>query len=246
MMTLFRVAVCTLAVFYVSLATAEVWTVGSQEDFVPYNYTQGQDYTGIDVEILETASNSIGVTLEHFPTSWRRALLEFDSGNLDAIFQLTPTPERFRKWHMVGPLRTTKTVFMVRKDSTLNDVGDLTDLLDLVVGVVAGFTYGHEFDTDDRIVKEQSVDDFTNVRKLLLGRSDVIVGGRETLTYVARELNAQDKLRLLPTPLVETARYIAFRRTPDGALKAERLQAELNRMTKEGLVQAIIESFLGR
>lgn len=229
-----------------SAAGAETWKVGSQDSFVPYNFVQDGEYTGIDVEILESAANSINVTLRHFPTTWRRALLDFEAGKLDALFQLTPTHERFRKWHMVGPIRTTQTVFMTRTDSQIVDIKGLPDLSDLVVGVVAGYTYGHKFDDDPQIEKEPSVDDFTNVRKLLLGRSDVIIGGRETLNYIVRELNAQDKVRILPTPLTVRDRYVAFHKTPEGLDKARRLQAQLDKMADDGVLQAIINRFLLR
>lgn len=227
-----------------TLASAEVWVVGSQDGFAPYNYLENGRYTGIDVEILRSAAESMGVTLEHVPTTWRRALLDFDAGRYDALFQLTPTDERFRSWHMVGPLRTTQTVFMTRADTDIEDIKALSDLEEMVLGVVASYAYAPELDNDTTIAKEVSVDDFANVRKLLLGRSDVVVGGRASLKYVVRELNAQDKVRFLPTPLVVSNRYIAFQRTPEGYTKAQRMQVELDRMRTDGVISDILESFL--
>ncbi len=244
MLSYLRLLVFLVAANIASIGAAETWKVGSQEDFVPFNYVENGKYVGIDVEILHTAVDAIGVTLDHRPTSWRRALLDFGAGKLDAIFQLTPTPERFDNWHMVGPLRTTQTVFMTRANSAVDDIHDLSDLSGLIVGAVAGYTYGHAFDNDDTIFKEPSVDDFTNVRKLLLGRSDIVVGGFETLKYVVNELNAQDKVRFLATPLVVRDRYIAFQRTPDGYAKAQRLQEQLDLMHSEGIIPEIIQSFL--
>ncbi|MCG7492371.1 ABC transporter substrate-binding protein [Thalassobius sp. Cn5-15] len=225
-------------------AFAESWNVGSMEEFAPFNYTVDGRYSGIDVKILDEAAASIGVELVHKPLPWNRVMLDFQMGNLEALFQLAPTPERFEKWYMVGPLRRTRTVFMTRQDSPVNDVRRLRDLDDLVVGVVGGFTYEDRFDANADIHREESKDDFTNVRKLLLGRSDVIVGGYATLSHIANELNATDKLRFLPTPLTEQARYIAFPRDALGDYQARRLQKALDKMHTTGRIQEIVQRHL--
>ncbi|AAV96275.1 transporter substrate-binding domain-containing protein [Ruegeria pomeroyi] len=225
---------------------AETWVVGSMEGFAPFNYSINGEYSGIDVQILNEAAERIGVTLDHRPLPWKRALLDFETGQLDAVFQLAPTPERFQKWNMVGPLRRTRTVFATLKGSPIQDIRSLSDLDGLVVGVVSGFTYEARFDSYQLLQREASLDDFTNLRKLLLGRSDLIVGGYETLHYVASELNALDKLKFLPTPLAEHARYIGFHRTPEGDDMARRLQAELERMQANRIPPEYLRYYFSR
>lgn len=236
------VLLCAIAL--AGTSKAESWIVGSMEGFAPFNYTVDGQYGGIDVQILDEAARAIGVELDHRPLPWNRALLDFQLGNLDAVFQLAPTPERFEKWHMVGPLRRTRTVFVTRQDSPIDDIRALDDLDGLIVGVVAGFTYEEQFDHHPDLTREMSKDDFTNIRKLLLGRSDVIVGGYATLVHVANTLNAQDKLRFLPTPLVEQERYIAFPRDERGRAQAERLQTAIEGMHTSGRIQEIVQAHL--
>lgn len=232
--------------FWAGTSVAEVWTAGSQEDFVPFNYQSEDRYVGIDVEILDAAAQQIGVTIDHRPSAWRRALLDFEAKKLDSVFQLTPTKERFEKWNMVGPLRMTQTVFLTRNDMPIDDIVSLSELDGKILGVVSGFTYGHFLDFDTTIIREESVDDFTNVRKLLLGRSDLIVGGRATLAFVVRELNAEDKVKFLPTPLVERARYIAFHKDEAGNDKARRLQKAIDDLREAGTISEIIGKYVNR
>jgi polar amino acid transport system substrate-binding protein len=227
-------------------AVAETWVAGSMDSFAPYNHTQDGECVGSDVQILDEAAASIGVTLEHHPLPWKRALLDFRAGNLDAVFQLAPTPERVEQWNMVGPLRRTRTVFVTRADSPLRDIATLDDLQGLVVGTVAGFTYDGGFDDRTDMIREASKDEFTNVRKLLLGRSDVIVIANPALNFVVEELNARDKLRILPTPLADEDRYIAFHRTPEGDLRARRLQQAIESLHASGRIQEIILSHVAR
>ncbi|WP_058316576.1 substrate-binding periplasmic protein [Cognatishimia activa] len=224
---------------------AETWVVGSQKDVPPFNYFDAQGtYVGIDVDILEEAAALAGVTLAHRPMPWRRALLDFESGQLDAVFQLTPTPERFAKWNMVGPLRSTRTVFITRVGSSIEDIETVNDLNGHVLGTVAGYTYGHEIDEDTNLNKEISTDDYGNVRKLLLGRVDVIVGGQTTLLSVIDDLKARDKIRILPTPLVIRDRFIAFPKDDRGSAMAKRMQTALDELRLKGRIAAIIAGYV--
>jgi polar amino acid transport system substrate-binding protein len=225
-----------------STPAKEVWAVGSQDGFPPFNYTFNGRYTGIDVDIINEAAASIGVILEHKPMPWKRALLGLETGSLDVAFQLAPTPERFEKWHMIGPFRSTRTVFMTLVDSPLSDITDVSQLDGLIVGVVDGFSYQTAFDANPDIDREASPDDFTNVRKLLLGRSDVIVGGYATLAYVASELNARDEVRFIPTPLAVRSRYIGMRRDKAGTERAQRLQQALDEMKSSGRLLESIQA----
>ncbi|SMX29324.1 Cystine-binding periplasmic protein precursor [Pelagimonas phthalicica] len=227
-------------------AQAESWNVGSQDAFEPFNYTKDGIYMGIDVQILNEAANMVGVTLKHHPSPWKRALLDFEAGHLDAVFQITPTAERFKKWNMVGPFRKTRTVFLTKTDSPFQDIQSVDDLDGHVVGVVAGFTYESRFDSHPGITREASKDDYTNVRKLLLGRAEIVVGGYATLAHVVRELNATDELRFLPTALIEQDRYIVFRRGEVGDSQAQRMQEALEQMQASGRIQDIIQSHLVR
>lgn len=239
----YSLLIAILASTHLGVATqtrAETWRVASMEGFGPFNYTDKGEYTGIDVTILDEAAESIGVTLEHLPMPWKRALLTFERKEVDAVFQLSPTPERFEKWTMVGPLRTTRTVFAVPKEHSLRDFGGLEDLDGLLIGVVAGFVYESEFDRAAFLTKEEAPDDFANIRMMLLGRTDIIVGGYATLNFVARDLGVDHKLRYLPTPLIERARYIAFHRTEEGREKGARLQEAIDAMHVSGRIQEII------
>lgn len=235
-----------LAVLQNPAVQAETWVMGAMEDFAPFNHVVDGDFIGIDVQIMDEAAALIGVELDHRPVPWKRMLLDFEAGKFDGVFQLTPTQARFEKWHLAGPMRTTRSVFITRNDSPIEDIRSRADLEGLVVGLVAGFTYEEEFDRDPGIRREMSHDDFNNIRKLLLGRSDVIVGGHATIAYTARELNAWDKLRVLPTPLVELGRYAAFPRTPEGAEKARRLQQALDRLHDSGRIEEIMRTALNR
>lgn len=242
-----RISICilNLTICFAPLPVlAETWRVTSMEGFGPFNYTKDGEYTGIDVIILNEAASNIGVKLDHTPLPWKRAIFNFEHNEFDAIFQLAPSEERLAKFNMIGPLRKTRTVFAVTSQSPINSFSVLADLSGLTVGVVSGFVYEEDFDKDVTIIKEEAPDDFSNIRKLLLGRVDIVVGGEATIKYVAKELAATKKLRILTQPLAQQERYIGFHKTLDGDDKGKRLQYEIDNMHASGRIKQIIEEQL--
>lgn len=216
------------------------------EEFPPYNYMNKGRFVGADIDILTEAAMRLGIGMRFVPLPWRRALLAPDMGEADGLFQLTPTPERYRSWLMTGPLRATRMVFVVMADAPLRDFTNLDDLSGLSVGVVDGFSYTPGFDVATHFRHEGSVDDETSLRKLLLHRADVIVGGEANLRHAMRKLAVRDRVRTLPTALDIQGRYVGFSRTPAGQEKSDRLGAVLTRMHTEGRIAAILRSRLGK
>ncbi|WP_164882483.1 substrate-binding periplasmic protein [Paenirhodobacter populi] len=234
---------------FLRAASQERWRLYAMEDFLPYSFMAEGRFRGIDVEILDRAADALGVGLDYVPLPWRRALLAFDTSNDDALFQLTPTEERARKWLMVGPIRNTVIVPVVRADSPFTDrlrperLYRLEDLRGRRVGVVRGFTYYEAFDRADYFIRESSIDERVSLRKLLLGRVDVAIMGRANARHVIRSLGMEKELRVLATPLFREGRYIAFHRNAIGLGRGGRLQRELDRLHADGTVAAILRRY---
>ena len=225
-------------------APQERWRLYAMEDFPPYSYVAEGRFRGIDVEILDQAAAALGVRLDYAPLPWRRALLAFDINADDGLFQLAPTEERARKWLMVGPIRNTVIVSVVRADSPLaGRFSGLEDLRGRRVGVVRGFTYFEAFDRAGYFVRESSIDERVSLRKLLLGRIDVAVMGRANARHVIRSLAMEKELSVLATPLFREGRYIAFHRNATGLDRSLRLQRELVRLHSNGTVATILNRY---
>ena len=225
---------------------AERWVMAGMQDFAPYNHVVDGRFVGVDIDILTEAALRLGVAMEFVPLPWRRALLAPGMGEADGLFQLSPTPERFRGWLMTGPLRMTRMVFVVMGDSPLRDFGGLGDLAGLSVGVVDGFTYTFAFDSSTHFKREGSVDDETSLRKLLLRRADVVIGGEANLRHAIGRLGVRGGVRILPTALDNQGRYVGFNRDAAGQEKSGRLARVLNGMHAEGRIAAILRERLGR
>lgn len=215
----------------------------AMEHFPPYNHLSGGKFIGLDIDIMAEASREMGITMRILPLPWQRGIIAFKSGASDGLFQLTLTPRRARDWHMTGPMRTTRLVFMVRAESSLQDSTGFSGLGGQVVGTVDGFTYAPGFDRAQGFTREGSKDDETSLRKLLLDRATVILGGEANLLHAAATLGVRDRVRILPTALAEQPRYAAFRRDLAGAEKSALLQNVLTRMTEDGRIGRILDLY---
>lgn len=218
-------------------ARAETWTVVSEENFPPYNYTENGQRVGLDVEIVNAVLARIGVTPEHKGLPWNRVVNDLDQDQTDIAFQFVGRPDRFEKYHMVGPHRSGDTVLVVRSDSTLT-FDTLEDLRGRSVGTVQGFTYTPAFDTAVDIRKDPAVDTLLSLRKLVGGRVDAVIGDRLTLIYLARKAGLSASVKVLPKAVDSVPRYIALPRPRSE--KAARFAAGLKAIQEDGTLDALI------
>jgi polar amino acid transport system substrate-binding protein len=77
------------------------------------------------------------------------------------------------------------------------------------------------------------------VSMLLAGRIDVIVGDRAQLLYFVREQRAEKSVRILPKPLVQMPRFVAF--SKGDTARAEQFAQALKRLQQAGGLEPIYQ-----
>ncbi|HLN24155.1 MAG TPA: transporter substrate-binding domain-containing protein [Patescibacteria group bacterium] len=217
-------------------AWSETWTVVCEDQYPPYNFIKDGVKTGLDTEVVHAVLAQIGAEedLQVFP--WSRALNMLENGAADMLYQIVATPERREKFILVGPLRSGRTVLVARADSTIA-YQSLDDLKPYNIGMVRAFKYTAEFD-DAPLSKVLSNDNPTLIRMLIAKRLDLVVGDYNTLSYVARAEGVYDQIKVLPQPLGEVPRYVAFPK--DRRDKAERFQQGLDVLRANGTLDKIL------
>lgn len=250
--TLRLAGAATLGAALATPALAQVrnreWTMVAMEDFPPYNYYAAQKFIGIDVDILFEAAHLLGVKIKIQPLPWPRAILTFEAGGADGIFQVSPTAYRFANWSMTGPMRLTRLCFAVKADDpraalTGDDLlgrYDMALMAGHTVGVVNGFIYDPRFDQAAGFAREGSIDDTTSLRKLMLGRVSTVLGGDANLRFAAKQLGILDSIRILKPPLATVPRYTGFGKDAAGVEKARLMQRAYAELTRSGAVDRIL------
>ncbi len=222
-----------------SPAPAETWRVVGDEQFAPYSFVTVDDDSprGLDVELVQATLQEAGIdaSLRLYP--WARVKRMLERGEADMAFQFVGTPERRAQYQLVGPLRSGATVFMTTAKIKLDDWRTFDDFSPFVIGQVRGYAYQNDFDHADLARDTTAQNPRQLVSMLLAGRIDIIVGDRNQLLYFVKEQRALDRVRLLPTPLIEMPRYVAFAKGE--TQRAQRFAQALERLRKRGELATI-------
>nr|WP_298137491.1 transporter substrate-binding domain-containing protein [uncultured Pseudomonas sp.] len=218
---------------------AEQWRVVGDAQAAPYSFiVEGNDKPlGLDVELVKAVLDEIGIpyTMRLYP--WERVVHMLDRGEADIGFQFIGSPERMRQYELAGPLRIGSTVFMTTYKTAIRDWHEFADLTPYVIGQVRGYTYQSAY---DKAVLTRDTSAHTPnqlVSMLLAGRIGIIVGDRDQLMYFIREQHAEGSVRILPTPLVEMPRYVAFAK--GDSARAAQFSSTLERLRQSGALSVI-------
>lgn len=116
-----------------------------------------------------------------------------------------------------------------------------SDFAPFVIGQVRGYAYQSDFDKADLARDTSAQNPRQLVSMLLAGRIDIIVGDRTQLLYFAQEQRALHNVRILPRPLVQMPRYVAFAKGDKA--RAERFAEALERVRASGALDKILQQW---
>jgi len=233
-----RYLLLALLITSTSLA-AEPWRVVGDEQFAPYSFVTAEDDTprGLDVELVDAVLREAKVNYDIRLYPWERVKRMLDRGEVQMAFQFAGTPLRQQQYELVGPLRSGSTVFMTTAKTALSDWKSLDDLSPYVIGQVRGYAYEENFDRADLARDTTAQNPRQLVSMLLAGRIDIIVGDRVQLQYFVREQRAQEQVRILPRPLIQMPRFVAFAK--GDSERARQFSEALVRLRKSGTLGKI-------
>ncbi|QVM88326.1 amino acid ABC transporter substrate-binding protein [Pseudomonas lalucatii] len=232
-----RYLLCCLLLALGTASQAEPWRVVGDKQFAPSYIADDDAPQGLDVELVEAVLRAAGVDYQLRLYPWLRVKSLLERGEATMAFQFAGTPERHAQYRLVGPLRIGTTVFMASDRLALEDWRQLSDLAPYRIGQVEGYAYEAAFDRAELRRDAIAQTPRQLVAMLLAGRFDLIVGDRTQLLYFAREQGAEQRVRVLPQPLTQMPRYVAFGKNDDG--RAELFAAALEQLRASGVLEAI-------
>lgn len=235
-----RLWIWLCALLLASPLAAEPWYVVGDDQFAPYSFLTADDDTprGLDVDLVTAVLKEAEQPYQLRLYPWARVKQMLERREVQMAFQFAGTPERRAQYELVGPLRTGQTVFMVNRTVALEDWDSLEALEPYVIGQVRGYAYEEAFDKADLRRDISASNPRQLVSMLLVGRIGVIVGDRDQLLYFAREQRAEAQVRVLPTPLVEMPRFVAFAK--GDSARAQRFAEALERLRERGTLEDIL------
>ncbi|WP_229218059.1 substrate-binding periplasmic protein [Rugamonas apoptosis] len=181
--------------------------------------------------------------IEYFP--WKRAM-EFGLHNprYAGLLPVWRTPEREKLCHFSSSIGSTQTVLAFLKAAPVRP-DTLAGLRGVRLGTVAGYAYGEQFDAARArgdVSPDESVNDETNLRKLLIGRYSVIVIERHVLDYLLHTPQfgpgERERVGIADNLFKERPVTVCFKHTPQGleqqkAFNGAARELDLERLERE-------------
>jgi ABC-type amino acid transport substrate-binding protein len=136
------------------LAQSGVLLVGSDLDFAPFEFVEGGEEKGFDIDLMNEIGSHLGVEVEYVNAAFDTIFTQLAGGEFDAVISAaTITEERQQAVDFSDPYFEATQALVV---ATGSEIASVDDLADQDVGAQAGTTgldYARETFTDSRIVE---------------------------------------------------------------------------------------------
>ena len=223
----------------------QVLSMATNAEFPPYEYVEGEDVVGIDVDIAQAIADKLGMELKVDNMNFDSIIPAITSGK-DAIgvAGMTVTDERKKNVDFTDSYATGVQVIIVREDSKITDVKDLTTKgADNTIGVQLGTT-GDIYCTSD--IQDKGfgkVQQFNKgadaVQALVSGKIDcVVIDNQPAKEFV----KANKGLKILDTEYVTEDYAIAVAK--DNTELKDKINGALNELKADGTIQKILDKYI--
>ena len=212
--------------------------MATNAEFPPYEYHDGNDIVGIDVDIARAICEEIGAELEITDLAFDSIIPEIQADKADfGAAGLTVTEDRLTQVDFSDSYATGVQSVIVTADS---EVASLDDLSGKLIGVQQGTT-GDIFSTDD--FGDSSVQRFPKgadaVQSLVTGKIDaVIIDNKPAQVFVEEN----EGLKILETPYAEEEYAIAVKKGNTELLDA--INASIASLKESGKLDEIVDKYI--
>jgi polar amino acid transport system substrate-binding protein len=204
--------------------------------------------SGILVDLVTEAFRREGHSVSVKLMPWARCLESARVGQVDGVFSSFRLPEREQFLDFPKEaLSAQSIVFFARKDSQLRFEGGFGALRDVRIGVILGTSYGEKLDLALRDGTFRSIDKSNSIesslRKLVLGRVDLVPSFRDVAEVEAKRLELFSQISPLPKVIETVPTYIAFTRVRDMRKLSEAFDRSITAMRQDGSYRRIVEKY---
>lgn len=214
-----------------------VLVMGTNAEFPPYEYYDGQEIVGIDAEMAAAVAEKLGMTLEIEDMAFDSLIVALESGKVDMVAAgMTVTEERLASVNFSDSYATGVQAIIVNEDS---DIASADDLVGKSIGVQLGTTgdiYAGDIEGAD---VQQYNKGMEAVQDLSLGRLDAVIIDNEPAKVFVSEVEG---LKILDEAFVTEDYAIAIAKDNDELL--EKVNTALAELTEDGTLQAIVDKYI--
>lgn len=222
----------------------DVLIMATNAAFPPYEYVEGNDYAGIDVEIAQAIADELGMELQIEDVEFGSIIGGVQSGKFDmGMAGITVTDERKQSVDFSNSYATGIQSVIVPEGSAIASVDDITS--DMKIGVqqdTTGDIYASAAPEEggygeDAVIRYNKGADA--VQALVSGKVDcVIIDNEPAKSFV----EANEGLQLLDTAYAEEDYAICV--SKDNADLLKKINDALDKLIADGTVQKIVDKYI--
>ncbi|QGY41821.1 transporter substrate-binding domain-containing protein [Pseudodesulfovibrio cashew] len=220
--------------------------LASVNNIPPYVYVEDGELTGISVDIINELAHRGGFSVEIETFPWARVMLLLEKGQIDGAFSAYETEKRKAFCLYTGRVHYDELRIATRKGGMFVCAG-VKSLYGKVVGKGRNVYVSEEFNeavSKGKIILEETDDmKMTNIKKLIAGRLDAVIGSPAAMMHYAKKLGVDKKIVIAPGALKEKIpAYLVLSKHSPLQHKSEwqaKLTRIINGMWEDGTVQTI-------
>lgn len=212
------------------------------EEFAPYSYADHGKVSGYTTELLEAALAHAKIDYSVHIYPWARAFQMARTQPNVLIYSIVRTPQRETQFQWIAPIAP-RSVYLYKLKSRHDiRVRSVEDLRHYRIGANRGDVVEEQLHALGLNADLAALDEF-NLRKLIVGRLDLMVASELTLKDLCARIQVRcDKLeRTMPMPGMGDYYVAASLGTPAATVQA--LRAELDKLKNLGQMQRLADKY---
>ena len=217
-------------------AEKNVLTMATNAEFPPFEYLEGEEIVGADIEIAKAIAEKLGMELEITNIDFDAALTGAATGKYDmAVAGITANDERRQNMNFSDDYYTASQAIIVMADG---DIKVAADLEGKTVSCQEGTT-GEQYLLDNNYTIQSFKTGAEAISALTAGKVDAVVID----DAVARALSEKQegKTVVLEEALTQEAYAIALKKGNDEL--TEKINGALSALKEEGVIAQIFEKY---
>lgn len=218
-------------------AEGGVLVMGTNAEFPPYEYYEGQEIVGIDAEMAAAVAEKLGMELKIEDMAFDSLIPALSSGKVDIVAAgMTVTEDRLKNVNFSDSYATATQAIIVKEGSEIASADDLTGKK---IGVQLGTT-GDIYASDvEGATIEQYNKGMEAVMALSQDKLDAVIIDNEPAKVFVSEVEG---LQILDEAFVTEEYAIAIAKDNDDL--AEKVNAALAELTADGTLQSIVDKYI--
>ena len=211
--------------------------MGTNAEFPPYEYYEGQEVVGIDAEMAAAVAEKLGMELKIEDMAFDSLIPALSSGKVDIVAAgMTVTEDRLASVNFSDTYATGIQAIIVTEDS---DIASADDLVGKTIGVQQGTT-GDLYATDvEGATIERYAKGMEAVQSLSQGKIDAVIIDNEPANVFVSEVEG---LKILDEAFATEDYAVAVAKDNEELL--EQVNTALAQLKEDGTLQAIVDKYI--